>query len=129
MLVPNAARAHTPTTTTFQTPRLYSVLECVCACVFAHVCVTRLHSEGQCSRCQLPHKGSFQVSPGRTLPPSFPPFNNLNPPQPHPPPSSTTNFWLVSSRSDARPSRSLKPPLANNAAPHTSEKSEVGFFF
>lgn len=70
--------------------------------VRSSVCVTPLHSEGQCSRCQLPHKGSFQVSPGRTLPPS----HYLTPPPPAP---STTNFWLVSSRSDARLLRSLKP--------------------
>lgn len=74
---------HTPTTT-FQTPRLYSVLECVRARMFARVCVTPLHSEGQCSRCQLPHKGSFQVSPGRTRPPS-PRLPQPPPPTPPPP--------------------------------------------
>lgn len=39
---------------------MYSILECACVC---HT----LHSEDQCSYCQLPHKGSFQVSPGCSL--------------------------------------------------------------
>lgn len=37
---------------------------------YACVCVRAgrtPHTEGQCSYCQLPHKGSFQVSPGRSL--------------------------------------------------------------
>lgn len=77
---PHICAKHLPplTPTPPSKPPGCTVYSSVCVCVFARVCVTPLHSEGQCSLCQLPHKGSFQVSPGRTLPPS----DYLKPPRP-----------------------------------------------